>query len=181
MAYITYQYYSFIICVQLSSQQRRDKGFEEWSYLKAVKVKLTSCMTTGHASIIFKLAYTLVSSLNANATNTAVLQLSMHQALYFQTTLSCWLCRFHNIQLVSLLSRTWNTFDTFTVLQQVVIRRHTGCSRSSSEKVSSTFYPAKIWKRIRTTFLWQPRRWHFTLANQINITQFSHFSNQISQ
>ena len=45
----------------------------------------------------------------------------MHQALYFQTTLSCWLCRFHNIQLVSLLSRTWNTFDTFSVLQQVVI------------------------------------------------------------
>ena len=33
----------------------------------------------------------------------------MRQAPYFQTTLSRWLCRFRNIQLVSLLLRTRNT------------------------------------------------------------------------
>ena len=50
--------YSFITCVQLSSQQHPDEGLEERSYLKPVKDKLASCTTTGHASIIFKLAYT---------------------------------------------------------------------------------------------------------------------------
>ena len=52
------------------------------------------------------------------------------------------------------------------------------------QKVSSAFYPTQNWNHICTMFLWQPRRCHFTSANQISITQFSHLfkeTNQISQ
>ena len=40
------------------------------------------------------------------------------------------------------------------------------------ERVRSTFYPTQIEKYVCETFLWQPHRWHFTLANQISITHF---------
>ena len=36
-------------------KQCRDKRLEERSYLKPVKGKLTSCTTTGHVLIVFKL------------------------------------------------------------------------------------------------------------------------------
>ena len=63
--------------------------------------------------------------------------------------------------------------------QQVAIRKHADCSRSSSKKHGKSelrLVPHPKLKTCPTTFLWQPRRRHFTLANQISITNISHFS-----
>ena len=63
--------------------------------------------------------------------------------------------------------------------QQVAIRKHAGCSRSSSKKHGKSelhLLPRPKLKTRPTTFLWQPRRRHFTLANQISITNISHLS-----
>ena len=76
----------FIIRVQLSSQQYRDEGLEDWSYWN---LKDMPTFVRRYASLVFMPAYTSACPSStqchtANTTNTAALQLT--KLPYFQTT-----------------------------------------------------------------------------------------------
>ena len=55
-------------------------------------------------------------------------------------------------------------------------------SKKCLNKHSNIAFPSILcvyviaWFAVVFGILWQPRRWHFTLANQISITNISHFS-----
>ena len=121
-------------------------------------VVMTQCIHNGHSSVTAKQAPSSVL-LNDLVTLTVPLLRNTASIFTFENT--------EHLRLILLV-----------FCQQVAMRKHASCSRSSlksMEKVSSTFFPAQNWKLVCTTFLWQPRRRHFTLANQISNTKFHTF------
>ena len=102
-----------------------------------VKDKLTSCTMTGHVSIVLKLAYTSACPkelwLNANTTNTVVLQLSMRQAPYFRMTSTVPLSQ-HTANISTFKNMEHLRLILLVFCQQVAIRKQAGCSRSNSKK-----------------------------------------------